>query len=147
MKGEKMVITHKRLVRIASLALVIVLCFSVLAPIASAEGSAYITNYITSMTAGSGGKVTAWFQITGTGTMDEIGVTKVTIYENGTLIKTYLSTSTSGMMGNNTVVHAGSVTYSGTVGKSYYAHVTYKAGKDGGYDNRSVDTNTVTAKN
>ena len=78
--------------------------------------------------------------------MDEIGSTRIEIHENGTLVKTYLHTNTAGMMGYNKVMQASSVTYSGTIGKTYSAYVTFKAGKNGGWDNRNLSTNTVTAK-
>jgi len=99
------------------------------------------------MSAGSNGSVTAWFQITGTGSMDQIGATSVTIYENGSQVKTFSSTTTSGMMAYNTGFHGSSVTYAGTVGKTYSAYVSFQAGKNGDWDNRGMETNTVTAKN
>lgn len=142
-----MVVSCKRAARVFSLVLAILLCLGILSTVASAEGSAYISNYVTNMAAGSSGKVTVWYQITGTEQMDEIGAIKIVIYENGTQVKTYKYTDTAGMMSYNIGIHGGGITYSGIVGKTYYAHVTYQAGKDGGWDNRSVDTNTVTAKN
>ena len=132
--------------RVASLALVLVFCFSFIAPVADARGSLFIGNYTTSMSTGSNGNVTVWFQITGTGMMDQIGSTKVTIIENGTEIKTYHHTSTPGMMGYNKGFHGSSITYSGIPGRTYRAHVTYQCGKDGDWDNRSMGTNTVTAQ-
>ena len=137
----------KNTVRIASIFIALILCASLLAPVASARGSAYIVTYGGAMTAIGAGKVTASFSITGTGVMDEIGSTKITIYEDNKLVKTYLSTDTPGLMGYNKYYHSGTVTYSGTAGKTYYANITYKAGKNGDWDNRSLDTISVVAVN
>jgi len=109
------------------------------------RGSIYISNYLAGMTTGSYGSVSVSYQITGVSTMDEIGSPKIEIYENGTLVKTYLYTNTTGMMSYNKIIHSGVITYSGTAGKKYYAYVTFKAGKNGGWDNRTLATNTVTA--
>ena len=141
-----MVISKIKALRKISVVLVLMFSFSLFAPFASAEGSPYIGSYTASITAGSNGSVTVWFQITGLGTLDEIGAISVTIYENGTLVKTYTHTNTSGMMGYNTFIHGSSITYAGTAGKNYYSYVTYQAGKNGLWDNRGMMTNTVTAK-
>jgi len=77
--------------------------------------------------------------------MDQIGAVTVTIYENGSLVKTYSSTTTSGMMAYNTFFYGSSITYPGTIGKTYYAYVTFQAGRNGDWDNRLMQTNTVTA--
>ena len=142
-----MAIYQKKTLRVVSIIMVVLLLLCTVTPFASAKGSAYIECYLTSMTAGSNGVVTAAFQITGTGTMDEIGATTVTIYENGSIVKTFSYTNTSGMMGYNKVIHGSTVSYNGTVGKSYSAFVVFKAGKNGDWDNRSMSTSSVTAKN
>ena len=142
-----MTTSKKKALRVLSFILVLVSCLSLTTPLALAEGSLYISHYSVSMSAGSGGNVTAWFQITGTGNMDQIGAILVYIYENGTQVKTFSSSTTSGMMAYNTNFHGSSVTYKGTVGKSYSALVVFQAGKDGDWDNRSMSTNSVTAKN
>jgi len=142
-----MIITRKRTFKILSMALAFLLCLSLFSPIASAEGSLYISSYTVSMTAGSNGNVTAWFQITGTSAMDQIGAVEVALFENGTIVKTFYYTSTPGMMTSNKNFYGSSVTYSGIVGRTYSAYVTFQAGKNGDWDNRGMDTTTVTAKN
>ena len=143
----KMADSKKATLRIFTFTLVLLFCLSCIAPLASAmPGSQYINSYSASMTAGSNGNVTIWFQISGTGTMDQIGSTTIEIYENGTRVRIYQHTSTSGMMAYNKLGHSGSITYSGVVGRQYRAHVTFQAGKNGGWDNRSVNSNIVTAK-
>jgi len=141
-----MVEKKSKVVRLIAISLVMIFLTSITITVASARGSVYIHTYNASMSAGSSGKVTVSYSITGVSKMDEIGSIKITIYENGTLVKTYMSSNTTGMMGSSKVTHASTVTYSGIKGKSYKANVTYKCGKDGGYDNRLLETNSVTAK-
>ena len=143
-----MLLNNKKTIRIISMTLLVVCCLGFAAPIASAEGSPYIGYYSAGMTAGSNGKVTVSFMITSSGsTLDEIGATTVYLFENGVQIKTYSYTSTSGMMAYNTFFHGMDISYNGTIGKTYYAFVVYKAGSNGDWDNRSLTSNTVTAKN
>ena len=87
----------------------------------------------------------ASFTITGVGKMDEIGATSVMVYEDDQLINTYVYTSTAGMMKYNTVGVAKEIEFYGTPGKSYYCYVSYKCGRDGGWDNRGLKSNTITA--
>jgi hypothetical protein len=142
-----MIASRKRTIRSISAALLLMLCLSLAAPIAFAEeeGSPYIMHYTTNMTAGGNGNVTIWFHITGTGMMEQIGSTRITLYENGIPVRVYTSASTSGMMAQNNFSHGSSITYAGTAGRTYSAFVTFHAGRNGGWDNRSMDTNTVTA--
>jgi len=139
--------SRKKATRAALFALAILLSLSIFVPTASARGSNYILTCSAIMSAGSSGNVTASFWISGNGTMDQIGAISVDIYENGTLVKTFSHTTTAGMMASNTSLHYSSVTYTGIVGQTYYACVTFQAGKNGGYDNRSINTSSVTAKN
>ena len=133
--------------RVLIFVLTILYCLSFTSVFASAEGSLYISAYGAYMSTGSSGNVLVTFQITGTGMMDEIGTTYIFLYENSSLIKTYTNTTTSGMLAYNKPAYANSITYSGTVGKTYSALVVFKSGVGGGYDNRSMDTNSVVAKN
>jgi len=139
--------SKKKSTRAALFALAILLSISIFVPTASARGSIYILTCSAGMVAGSGGNVTASFSITGSGTMDQIGAITVYMYEGSTLVKTFSHTTTSGMMASNTGFHTSSVTYTGTVGKTYNACVVFQAGKNGGWDNRSITTSSVTAKN
>jgi len=140
-----MFIYSKKTLRIASLVIAILCCLSVVAPVASARASLYISSYVAYVSSGGSGKVLITFEITGTGKMDEIGSTYIYVYENGTLVKTYSSTTTSGMMASNKVMQSNYITHQGTTGKTYSAFVVFKAGVNGGYDNRSMDTNSITA--
>lgn len=142
-----MVIIRRKLIRMVSFSIAIVLFLSCMAPIASARGSLYISNYSATMEAGNNGYVSIGYHITGTDVMDVIGAISVTIYENGVAVKNYSDTNTPGLLAYNVGIHWKTLTYAGTVGKKYSAYVTYKAGRDGGWDNRGLDSNSVYAKN
>ncbi|MCL2627316.1 MAG: hypothetical protein FWD44_01285 [Oscillospiraceae bacterium] len=135
-----------KFLRKAALFFVFIFFVSIVTPVAFARGSIYINSYGAGVTAGNNGSITVSFNITGRGIMDEIGATRILLYENGSLIRTYLNTNTSGMMGYNKSLHASSVTYTGVAGRAYFASVSFKCGKDGGWDTRSLTTNTVTAR-
>ena len=95
------------------------------------------------MSANGNGKVSVQYDISGTGVMDEIGVKTITIYENGVSVKTFTYTTTPSMMAYNKSSHYGSVSYNGVSGKSYYAIVTFWAGKQGGGDSRTPTHSTL----
>ena len=138
--------TSKRATHILAVSIIVVFCVCILAPIASARSSHYISHYNANITAGNNGNVTVAFNITGTGKMTEIGSTQIVIYENGKSVRTYKSSTTTSMMGKDKVFHSGTVTYAGVKGRTYRANVIFKCGNSNGHDNRNIDTNSVTAK-
>ena len=135
----------KKALRLASLILVVFLTFSLLAPVAQARASLYIFSYSATIHTEGNGKVSVWFDITGTGTMEEIGAKTVTIYENNKSVFTYSFLADPSMMSYNKAFHCSSVTYSGVAGRSYYAVVSFWAAKQGGGDGRSVTTSSIIA--
>jgi len=135
----------KRIMRISALLLAVLLCIAPLSPFAQARASKYIASYGASMSADGYGKVSVWYDITGTGLMDEIGATVITIYENGTLVKTFQSSSTPSMLAYNKNIHGGYVSYYGVAGRTYYSYVTFWAAKQGDGDNRSYQTSSIVA--
>ena len=141
---ENTYIKSKRI--LASLMIIMLLAYLIV-PIASARASYYISAYSAGITAGSNGNITVSFSITGTGTMTEIGSTRIEIHENGRHVGTFVHTSTPTMMGSNKALHGSTVTYKGVAGRSYYAIVTYKSANSTGWDNRALQTTTITAKN
>lgn len=144
--------------RVCGLALVLIfaLCLSTAAfadesPI-TVRSSEYLDFYNATIQSTGNGGVTVYFQVAGTRTMDQIGSSVIHLYEkNGStwsIVKTFRYTDSqyaSSMMGYNTAMKAGSVSYTGTVGKQYSASVSVVAllGNDGDYDR--IGTNTVTA--
>ena len=132
--------------RQTSLLLTICICLSCFSPVTQAtRNSNYISSYSAAPYAAGNGKVTIYFDITGTAKMDKIGSTLISIYENGLFVKSYSSTSTPSMIADDTNFHCSSVTYSGVAGRSHYAVVKLYAGKNGGGDSRTYTTKTITA--
>ena len=134
---------------LVAIILAISLSFSFMTIMAEAKASDYIASYSAYMNADGSGKVSAWFTISGLGTMDEIGAITITIYEvNGgseTAVKTYQWSQNPGMLGTNKGYHSGNVSYSGVAGRQYYASVYLYAGKGGKGDTRRVETTKITA--
>jgi len=141
-----MFLKKKTLFRLAALMLIVVLCLGLSAPIAQARASNYIAAYGAYMNADGSGKVSVWYDVTGTGMMEEIGSTSIVIYENGSIVKTFYSSSTPSMMTKNKAIHGGSVSYNGVAGRSYYAIVYVWAAKLGDGDTRSKTTASIIAK-
>ena len=96
------------------------------------------------------GKVRIEFDMGTTQIMDELGVMHIVIKEENSdgsfsSVKTYSRYNTSGFIDSNSTCHGGSVTYSGTQGKRYYAKVTFYARDENGSETLNQLTNTVTA--
>lgn len=114
---------------------------------AQARSNAYISSYSAGMYAGSGGKVTAYFDIVGTGIMDMIGATAIYIYtSSGSRVATYHYSNYPSFMGYNNYTHSGSVSYQGTVGQKYYCVVYYYSSNSSGHGTESLASNITTAK-
>lgn len=87
------------------------------------------------------GEMQIWFDVMGTGYMDEIGVLSIQLYEstdNATWkrVKTFLPEDNPEMMAYNAYDHFAHVTYHGIAGRYYKARVCVWAGKDGKGDSQ-----------
>lgn len=89
--------------------------------------------------------IQVYFDVEGTGYMDELGSLSIQIYEcstnssdidDWTWRTTFTHDSTPGMLSYNDDFHAGHVDYYGTAGKYYKAYVCIWGGKDGDGDTR-----------
>lgn len=105
------------------------------------RASAYLTSYGAYVYLPGNGEVQVWFNVTGTGYMDELGALSIAIYEstdgvNWTFKKTFTHDSTAGMLSYNDDFHTGHVTYNGIVGRYYKALVCIWGGKNGQGDTR-----------
>lgn len=105
------------------------------------RASSYLSAYSAYVYLAGNGEVRVYFDVTGTGTMDEIGALSIKIYESTdnstwTRVATRTHDSTSGMLGYNDFYHSGHVTYQGVEGRYYKAYVCVWAGKDGSGDTR-----------
>ena len=137
---------RKKFFRIIALIIALTLLLST-AAFAAVNASAYI-NVTNAWITRDGNTVEVNFWIIGTGTMDQIGVKYIYLYEKtGNTwywVKTFSYTDPlyTNMMDTNTGTHATYVTYSGSASKSYYASCRFYAEKDGGSDTISQETPT-----
>ena len=132
---------------------VVALClvFALLTPIAvyAAEAtpitpyaSYYLDSYNTYIyRVGTDGEIHIWFDVMGTGDMDEIGVLSIELYEvsstgQETWIKTFLHEDHASMLATDDWYHASYVSYQGSTTKNYKAYVCIWAGKNGSGDTR-----------
>lgn len=88
--------------------------------------------------------------VSGVGAMDEIGATRIYIYEstdnkNFTKVATYKSEDFPEMIGSGTTYYKTPVTYLGEPGYYYYASVYCYAAKDGGSDTKNYTTSVKRA--
>jgi len=130
-----------RAFRIAALVLVIALLLPVGALAAEARSSLYLDSYSAYVYPAGWGKVQVWFEVNGTGYMDEIGSLSIWIYEstdneNWSWVETFQYQDNAGMLGYNDYYHAGHIEYNGTIGRYYKAYVCVWAGENGDGDTR-----------
>lgn len=90
---------------------------------------------------GTNGEIHIWFDVMGTGDMDEIGVLSIILYEsadnkNWTRIKSFSHENYSSMLAEDDWYHASYVSYQGSTTKYYKAYVCIWAGKNGSGDTR-----------
>ncbi len=106
------------------------------------RASYYLDSYNTYICrVGTNGQIQIWFDVMGTGTMDEIGILSIELYEvrndgSEKWLKTYLHEDYSSMLIENDWFHSSYVSYYGSVSKTYKAYVCFWAGKNGGGDTR-----------
>lgn len=96
------------------------------------------------------GKIAIEAEVVGTGTMDEIGISSITVWSknaNGTntLKKTYTRYNTSGMIEENTFTHYVRQDYSGVAGTQYYVIVAFYAKDSRGGETLRQTSKTITA--
>lgn len=142
---------YKKSLRVISMILVLSALFVISAAAAyippdSPDASAYISSYSVSIINGGSGKLKVDFDITGTGTMTQIGASCIKIYKsNGTHVATIWHTDSgrSGMMGSNTFYHSDVESYTVTPG-SYYVKITFYAKNSSGSDAITARTTAKT---
>ena len=109
------------------------------------RASDYLAMYSAYVYPAGWGKVQVWFDVTGTGYMDEIGALQNQLYESKdnetwTWVETYQHVDNAGMLGYSDFSHYGHVEYNGTIGRYYKAYVCVWAGKNGDGDSRTFWT-------
>lgn len=141
---------HTVTVRLMAVILICALLLPVYASAATVatvqpRASAYLDNYGAYVYLPGDGEVRVYFNVTGTGYMDELGSLTIQIYEcstnssninDWTWKKTFKHDTTPGMLSYNDDYHSGYVSYDGTAGKYYKAYVCIWGGKNGQGDSR-----------
>ena len=112
---------------------------------ASETSSAYLDGYRAGLTAKSGGKIAITVDVSGVGSMTEIGASKIYLYEStdGSLfsrIETFESDDYPKMLGAGTWYYDTPITYDGTAGNYYYAIVYCYAANSSGSDTGGYET-------
>lgn len=126
-----------------------ILSFPTLA-FAGAEASDYLDSCDAYVEAVGGGDLEIWFEVYGTGVMDEIGVKTIALQEstNGTnwsTVKTFRYGSYPRMLASNKAIHMSYVEYAGETDYYYRAVLTAWAGKNGNGDSREITTKKTQA--
>lgn len=139
--------TRNALIKIVSLILIFVLVIP--APVQASTddqvmplASYYLDAYSAYVYVTASGQVQVWFEVMGTGDMDEIGSLRIVLYEssdnkNWSIVKTFLHESTSGMLFEDDYYVSSHVSWAnGSTSKYYKAYVCVWAGKNGAGDTR-----------
>ena len=113
------------------------------------RASLYFDSYSATVIPEGGGEITIDMSVEAKKIVTELGFKKVVIQEKSgsswTDVKTLTSTSYSSFIAKNDAVHAASVSYDGTTGKSYRAKVTVYAKDASGSDTKTVTTSAKIA--
>lgn len=123
---------------------------SLLCTFASARSSAYLDGYSAHVTAKSGGLIVVTVDVSGRGSMTEIGASYIYIYESSDnqsfhQVAHYYYKTNPQMMGSGTTYYKDAITYMGEPGLYYLASVYVYAAKDGGSDEKNYTTSSVMA--
>ena len=119
-------------------------------PTVQPYASKYLAAYNTYICAVGGGDIQIWFEVMGTGDMDELGTLSIMLYEstdnsNWTYLDTFLHEDYETMLIEDDYWHMDYVPYDGVAGRYYKAYVCIWAGKNGGGDTRYMWATSVRA--
>ena len=139
--------TNSVLIRIIVFCLILSLCTPLTVFASSDDGitpkaSYYLNAYNTYICDVGNGNIQIWYEVVGTGDMDEIGTLSIRLYEssdNGNTwkwVKTFLHEDYSSMLAYDDYYHCSYVSYQGSSSKTYKAYVCIWAGKNGSGDTR-----------
>lgn len=137
--------SKQRIVRITAIFLLMALFLPVSAHAEdnaiTTRASYYLDAYNTYICDLGKGQIQIWFEVMGTGDMDELGTLSIMLYEvnpDGSLkwVKTFLHEDYSTMLSYNDWYHYSYVSYQGSSSKTYKAYVCIWAGKNGNGDTR-----------
>ena len=113
------------------------------------HASYYLSSYDASCTS-SGKTISIHYDVTATGTMSNVGAISAFLYEssngtNFTCVRSYYAAIEGNMLKQNAAFYGKTLTYSGTVGRYYYAIVNIYADNSSGSDVRAFTTRTIQA--
>ena len=122
------------------MAIALLLVTPICAEESSTYSSAFISSYDSFIDNPSGKTLEIWFDVVGTGKMDEIGAESIELYRssngtNWTLVKTFLPEDYPQMICEDTGMNYDCVTYTGSYGYYYKAYVTFYAANSRGCGN------------
>ena len=114
------------------------------------RASAYLACYTAYVCAMGGGDLEIWFEVTGTGYQEYLGVVIIYLYEstdgeNWYWVKTYQNNDYDTMLATNAYCHVNCVEYEGVAGRYYKAYVGIWGGPDPGGDSRYIWTSSERA--
>lgn len=145
----------RSMIRFTALVLILVMILPVNVFAATGDqiqplASDYLDSYNAYVYPAGSGKVQVWFIIDADKKMDNLGTTRIMLYEsedNATWswVKTYTYDVYTNMMGHDRSSYSSCVEYSGVAGRYYKAYVTIWAGVDGGGDARYMWTSAKQA--
>lgn len=142
----------KKLLKSCSICLIIVVMLSTTvyaAQPADPQSNSYILQTIVSVGAPGDGVIEVACGITGTGTMEKIGIRKIEfLKKDGTLLEShrYIEPDYEYLMGYNTFYYNAVVQFQGVPGESYYAIVYFHAGKGNGSGGVIMESSVIKAK-
>lgn len=140
-----------RFIRCTCLLLVMAMMLAIPAMAAEtvdSRGSKYFTRSSVYLCNVSGNTFEAWFEVTGTGTMDQIGVNFIKIQRssdgtNWATVRTYAKESYTNLIDYNTAGHAAGVSYTATGGYYYRAYIQLYAKKGVNFGNMNQYTSSI----
>lgn len=135
------------MIKVIALCLALSLCFPLTAnaaevTVSSPRASYYLDAYSAYVYVTASGQVQVWFEVMGTGYMDEIGALSIILYEssNGTdwsRVESFLHDSTSEMLFKDDYYVSSHVSWAGgSTSTQYKAYICVWAGKNGSGDTR-----------
>ncbi len=120
-------------------------------PSISPYASDYFNSWRCEASPAGNGNIYIYFKVTATRTMSKLGVSSIAIYKElpnnagYTMVHSYNSYSTSGLLGSGLFVHSYSTTYQAEVGGKYYASFAFYAeNASGGSETRYYSTLVIT---
>ena len=137
---------HSYIYKFVALVLIFALVFPCSVSAATEEtsqprASDYLSVYSAYVYVTNSGEVQVWFDVLGTGWMDEIGALSILLYEstdgvNWTWIETFRHEARNDMLFYDDWYISSHVSCPGSTGKQYKAYISVWAGKDGDGDTR-----------